>query len=252
MSTSTAAVAGMTKLEDLGCSRMARSEPQRKVLTGTMTITATRAAMGMRLTRVSSTRMRNSRKAPAHKQDDRPRAPEETLITDWSIIAQPAMPPSGPAPMLTTPWPTRSRLLSLALSVISSTRGGHQRLQQPDRGEGGAVGEDDPQRFEGQRHVRQQENRQRRREPPHVADGAEVGAQRDRDAGLGVNDGAPRAMGNASAGEVLDAVATASAAPASEALFAATPMRRTGKPTGTRGGAAPLLGGDGCPAAARP
>jgi hypothetical protein len=55
----------------------------------------------------------NSRKTPAMKVDSRPRPPDFTLITDWPIIAQPAMPPMKPVAKLATPWPTHSRFLSL-------------------------------------------------------------------------------------------------------------------------------------------
>jgi hypothetical protein len=49
------------------------------------------------------------------------RPPDFTLITDWPIIAQPAMPPTRPEAMLATPWPLHSRFLSLVVSVRSST-----------------------------------------------------------------------------------------------------------------------------------
>ena len=58
---------------------------------------------------------------PAQKVDKRPRPPDFTLITDWPIMAQPAMPPMKPVAMLATPWPTHSRFLLLVVSVSSST-----------------------------------------------------------------------------------------------------------------------------------
>gem|GEM_PF-5201183 len=75
----------------------------------------------MRPTQGPSTASRNSRKAPATKVDSRPRPPEVTLITDWPIIAQPAMPPRKPVAVLARPWPTHSRLRWLGVSVMSST-----------------------------------------------------------------------------------------------------------------------------------
>ncbi|MNI67352.1 hypothetical protein D3C73_1229790 [compost metagenome] len=42
-------------------------------------------------------------------------------MTDWPIIAQPAMPPRKPVTVLARPWPTHSRLRSLGVSVMSST-----------------------------------------------------------------------------------------------------------------------------------
>jgi hypothetical protein len=53
--------------------------------------------------------------------DKRVRPPDFTLMTDWPIIAQPAMPPKSPETMLATPWPRASRFLSLVVSVSSST-----------------------------------------------------------------------------------------------------------------------------------
>ncbi len=64
--------------------------------------------------------MRNSRNAPAQRQDNRPRPPEETLITDCPIIAHPAMPPNRPEVMLPSPCPAHSRFLFDVVSVISS------------------------------------------------------------------------------------------------------------------------------------
>ena len=41
-------------------------------------------------------------------------------MTDWPIIAQPAMPPNRPEVMLPRPWPAHSRFLFESVSVISS------------------------------------------------------------------------------------------------------------------------------------
>ena len=86
-----------------------------------MIITATRAAIGICRTQSLSTRMRKSRNTPANRDESRPRPPDLTLMTDWPIIAQPAMPPKKPATMLPTPCPAHSRFLSLGVSVMSST-----------------------------------------------------------------------------------------------------------------------------------
>ena len=43
------------------------------------------------------------------------------MIIVWPIIAQPPMPPKKPVTMLATPWPHDSRVLSEAVSVMSST-----------------------------------------------------------------------------------------------------------------------------------
>ena len=87
----------------------------------TMTITATSAAIGIMTSHFAATRIKTSRKEPAANADSRPRPPDFTLITDWPIIAHPAMPPKSPAAMFAIPCPRDSRFLSLAVSVSSST-----------------------------------------------------------------------------------------------------------------------------------
>ncbi len=86
-----------------------------------MIITATSAAMGIWPTQsLRNTTISNST-TPATSVDSRVRPPDFTLITDWPIIAQPAMPPNRPETMLATPCPLHSRFLSLLVSVSSST-----------------------------------------------------------------------------------------------------------------------------------
>jgi hypothetical protein len=87
----------------------------------TMIITATSAAMGICFTHSPRNTTRISSTTPATRVDRRPRPPDFTLMTDWPIMAQPAMPPMKPVAMLATPWPTHSRFLSLLVSVRSST-----------------------------------------------------------------------------------------------------------------------------------
>ena len=54
-------------------------------------------------------------------------------MTDWPIMAQPAMPPKKPVTMLAMPWPTHSRFLSLRrVGQVVDDRRGHQRFQQAD------------------------------------------------------------------------------------------------------------------------
>ena len=86
-----------------------------------MIITATRAAIGICRTRSLPYTTSTSSSTPATRQDRRPRPPDVTLMTDWPIIAQPAMPPRKPVTVFATPWPTHSRLRSLGVSVMSST-----------------------------------------------------------------------------------------------------------------------------------
>jgi hypothetical protein len=63
---------------------------QSNVPTDTMTITATRAAIGISATTSPKPTTKMSRKTPARKLDSRVRAPETfTLIIVWPIIAQP-------------------------------------------------------------------------------------------------------------------------------------------------------------------
>ena len=73
---------------------------------------------------------------PPTKVESRPRPPDETLMTDWPIMAQPPMPPNTAEAMLAMPWPMHSRLLLLGVSVMSSTICAvSSDFEQPDRGE---------------------------------------------------------------------------------------------------------------------
>ena len=101
--TTVTVVATMTMEDCMGVERSRITEPQSKVPMETMIITATRAAMGICATQSCSTRIRNSRNRPAHRVDSRPRAPEVTLMIDWPIMAQPAMPPNRGDRMLAMP-----------------------------------------------------------------------------------------------------------------------------------------------------
>ena len=78
---------------------------QSKVLTATMIMTATSAAMGMAATRSPKARMPTMRKMPAARVESRVRPPDFTLIMDWPIMAQPAMPPRKPVATFAMPWP---------------------------------------------------------------------------------------------------------------------------------------------------
>ncbi|MNI39389.1 hypothetical protein D3C73_935700 [compost metagenome] len=118
----------MTMEDCSGVAGRFRTDFQSKVPTETMIITATRAAIGMRATQSWSTRIKNSRKRPAHRVDNRPRAPEVTLMIDWPIMAHPAMPPNRGDRILAIPWPRVSRSLSDGVSVMSSIRLAVSRL----------------------------------------------------------------------------------------------------------------------------
>ena len=97
-------------------------ECQSKVAKHTMTMTATRAAIGMSETTGPKTMHSTIRNDPARNVDSRVRAPETlTLIMVWPIIAQPPMPPKNPVTMLAMPCPMDSRVLLEWVSVISST-----------------------------------------------------------------------------------------------------------------------------------
>ena len=154
------------------------SDDQLKVPIETMIMMATSAGIGMMRTQSPRTRIRNSRNTPAAKVDSRPRPPDFTLMTDWPIMAQPAMPPKKPVTKLAMPWPMHSRFLSLRVSssrrrsAAVSSDSSRPTAATPDR-----VGKDDQQRFQGERHVGEQEHRQRRRQLAHVADGAHVDAR---------------------------------------------------------------------------
>ena len=82
VATTTTTVASITTLVDSGWLRRLLMERQEKVPMETMIMTATRAAMGMRVTQSWRTRIRKSRKRPAQRVDSRPRAPELTLMID--------------------------------------------------------------------------------------------------------------------------------------------------------------------------
>ncbi len=107
--------------DERGWSRRFLIDDHENVPIETMIMIATRAAIGMRLTRSPSTRIRKRSATPAVKVERRPRPPDFTLIIDWPIIAQPAMPPKNPVTELAMPWPTHSRFLSEGVSVSSST-----------------------------------------------------------------------------------------------------------------------------------
>src|SRR5690554_618723 len=111
----------MTMLLLAGLLRRFRIDDQLKVPIDTMIITATNAAIGIRETQSSRNTTINSSSTPATRQDSRPRPPDCTLITDWPIMAQPAIPPIKPAAILPIPCALHSRPLSLSVSVRSST-----------------------------------------------------------------------------------------------------------------------------------
>ena len=102
----------------------------------------------------------------------RPRPPDFTLMTDWPIMAQPAMPPKKPVTMLAMPWPD-----ALAVLVARGCRSCRRRSWPssaipagPTTAMAAEYGQDDQQRVEVERHVGQQEDRERRRQLAHVAD----------------------------------------------------------------------------------
>ena len=120
LQTTTTTVAIMTVLVDNGFCLKSRIDFQLNVPIDTMIITATSAAIGIRSIHWSRNTTIISKKLPAIKVDKRPRPPDLILITDCPIIAQPAIPPKSPAPILAMPWPLHSRFLSLPVSVKSS------------------------------------------------------------------------------------------------------------------------------------
>ena len=96
-------------------------DSQLKVPIDTMIITATRAAMGIWDTQGPRNTTMISSTTPAIRVEKRVRPPDFTLITDWPIMAQPAMPPKKPETILAMPCPLHSRFFSLDVSVRSST-----------------------------------------------------------------------------------------------------------------------------------
>ena len=73
------------------------------------------------MTTSPNTMIRNISKAPATRADKRPLPPDLTLMIDWPIMAQPAIPPKNPVTKLAIPWPRASLFLLLSVSVMSST-----------------------------------------------------------------------------------------------------------------------------------
>ena len=101
--TTTATVTTSTIASLVGMTTSLRMDDQSKVLSETITITATSAGIGMRATHSPSPTTSTSRTTPATSVERRPRPPDFTLMTDWPIIAQPAMPPKNPATRLAMP-----------------------------------------------------------------------------------------------------------------------------------------------------
>src|SRR5690554_3399183 len=103
VATTTTTVTTITMLVESGWSRRFLMEPQLKVPMETMIITATSAAMGICTSHLSSTSTMINRKMPAVSVDSRVRPPDLMLMIDWPIIAQPAIPPNRPEPILAIP-----------------------------------------------------------------------------------------------------------------------------------------------------
>ena len=106
MATTQATVMIVTVISPAGIrlSVLGAMECQSKVAKETITITATRAAMGMSETTGPKMMHSTIRNAPARKVDRRVRAPDTfTLIIVWPIMAQPPMPPKKPLTMLAMP-----------------------------------------------------------------------------------------------------------------------------------------------------
>ena len=77
---------------------------QSNVPTETMTMTPTRAAIGMRPTISPRPTTSTRRNVPAAKVDSLVRArPDFTLIIVWPIMAQPPMPPNSPVTTFAMP-----------------------------------------------------------------------------------------------------------------------------------------------------
>ena len=93
----------MTVLLCLGCLEKFLSESQLKVVNATIIIIATKAAIGIYANQSFKKTTKHSKNTPATSVDKRVRAPEETLIIDCPIIAQPAIPPINPLAILAIP-----------------------------------------------------------------------------------------------------------------------------------------------------
>ena len=82
MTSTTATVASITKLEIFGIVRMLRTEAQLNVPTQTVSMIATSDAIGMRPAQSPSTTTEISRPTPATSVERRLRPPERTLMID--------------------------------------------------------------------------------------------------------------------------------------------------------------------------
>ena len=101
--TVTSTVTSMTTVSDFCAVRSPLSEPQSNVAYETKNMTPTRAPTGMSIKMSLIVIIMMNKASPATNVDRRPRAPDETLMTDWPIIAQPGIPPKKPAMMLAMP-----------------------------------------------------------------------------------------------------------------------------------------------------
>src|SRR5699024_8691459 len=94
---------------------------QSNVLTQTINMTPTRAAIGIINTISRKTIINTIKNAPATNVDKRVRPPDFILIIDCPIIPQPAIPPKNTETIFAIPCPLASRFLSLVVSDMSST-----------------------------------------------------------------------------------------------------------------------------------
>ena len=140
--TTVTTVASMTMEEERGWTASAVIEDQEKVPIETMIMIATRAGMGMMLTRSPRPTTRISRTTPAVKEESRPRPPDfhvDDRLADHGAARHAADEAGGGVGQ---PLPTHSWLRSDLVSVRSSTmfwvikafRAGPRRRQQRNRG----------------------------------------------------------------------------------------------------------------------
>ena len=161
--------------DERGWSRRFLIEDQEKVPIETMIMIATSAAIGMRLTRSPSTRIRNRSNTPAREGRQAP-APAgfhvDHRLADHRAAGHAADEAGdGVGDALADAFAV---LVRRRVGQVVDDLGGHQAFEQTDGRDADGIGQDDLQRFERERNVGEQEHRQGVGQLAHVADGADV------------------------------------------------------------------------------
>ena len=104
----------------VGIRRNVRNDAHSNVPMATMIMSPVSAAIGSCSISGAPKRIKTKSITAATIPDKRARAPDETLIRDWPIMAHPPMPLKSPLRILALPCATHSRLPCPRVCVISS------------------------------------------------------------------------------------------------------------------------------------